>query len=141
MKSPPLLIAFAFATSCAPAAPDIAVNDAWARATAAGQSSGAVYATIANRGAADQLVGVSSEAGTAMLHRSDQEGGVARMRMVSEVPIPAGGEVALAPGGTHIMLTGLAAPLAIGTDLPLTLRFAKAGPRTVRVAVVAAGAR
>ena len=141
MKFAPLLIACFLAAGCAPGAPDIVVSDAWARATAPGQSSAAVYATIANRGAADRMVGIASDGGIAMFHRSDVEGGVARMRMLAEVAIPADGQVVLAPGGTHIMLTGLAAPLAIGTDFPLTLRFAEAGQRTVRVAVVAAGAR
>ena len=138
---PALLIALLLTPSCAPRAPDIKVGDAWARATAPGQSSGAVYATIANRGAADRLVGVSSGNGTAMLHRSDNDGGVARMRMLSELPIPAADSVTLAPGGTHVMLTGLTAPLAAGGRFPVTLRFAKSGPRTVSVAVVPAGAR
>ena len=121
--------------------PEIEVSDAWARATAPGQSNAAVYATIANRGGPDRLIGVSSNAGMAMLHRSDNEGGVSRMQMLSDLAIPADGRVALAPGGTHVMVTGLGAPLAVGADFPLTFRFAKAGPRTVKVAVVAAGAR
>ncbi|MDQ3140596.1 MAG: copper chaperone PCu(A)C [Pseudomonadota bacterium] len=126
---------------CEGASPDIAVSDAWARATAPGQSSGAVYATIVNDGAADQLVAVSTTAGNAMLHGNDGTGGVARMRMVADLPIPARAKVQLAPGATHVMLGGLKAPLTAGTHFPLTLRFAKAGPRTVEVAVVAAGAR
>ncbi|KAI9880153.1 MAG: Pre-mRNA-splicing factor rse1, partial [Watsoniomyces obsoletus] len=135
MKSAPFLIALALTTSCAPRAPDIAVSDAWARATAPGQSSGAVYATIANRGAADMLVGVGSPAGSAMLHRSDNEGGIARMRMLSSVEIPVRETVVLAPGATHIMLTGLAAPLAAGSAFPITFQFAQSGPRTVTVAI------
>ena len=126
---------------CEGRSPAIKVSDAWARATAPGQSNAAVYVTIANRGGADRLVGVSSDAGAAILHQSENGGGVARMRMVSETPIPAGGRVMLAPGGTHIMLTGLGSPLAVGADFPVTFRFAKAGPRTVTVAVVGAGAR
>ncbi|MCY7397518.1 MAG: copper chaperone PCu(A)C [Sphingomonas bacterium] len=141
MNFAPLLIAFALTASCAPGAPQIEIGDAWARATAPGQSRGAAYATIVNRGAADRLVGVASDAGSATLHRSHHDGGVARMRMLPELPIPAGSSVALAPGGTHVMLTRLAAPLAIGADFPLTFRFAGAGPRTVKVTVVAAGAR
>jgi copper(I)-binding protein len=139
-----LLIAAALlSTACArtPAAPDIAVHDAWARATAAGQSNAAIYATIANRGGADRLVGVSSSAGMAMLHASEASGGMARMRPVADLAIPAGGEVALAPGGTHVMVSGLAAPLRAGATVPLTLTFATSAPRTVDVAVVAAGAR
>jgi copper(I)-binding protein len=125
----------------APTGPAISVTDAWARATAPGQSSGAIYATIANDGAADQLVGVSSDAGMAMLHSNDASGGIARMRMLSDLAIPAGGRVALAPGGTHIMLTGLKTPLTAGGDLTITMRFANAGPRTVKVAIVAPGAQ
>ena len=140
----PLLIASALlAGGCAraPQAPDISVRDAWARATAAGQSTAAVYATIANRGSADRLTGVTSNSGMAMLHASSSDGGMARMRMVADVVIPAEGEVKLAPGGTHVMLTGLAAPLNVGDRLQLTLRFATSAARTVDVAVVAAGER
>ena len=126
---------------CDAPSPEIQVSDGWARATAPGQSSAAAYATIANRGSADRLIGVSSNAGMAMLHRSDNEGGVSRMRMLSDMAIPAGDRVALAPGGTHIMVTGLRAPLAVGANFAITLRFAKTGPRTVAVTVVAAGAR
>ena len=142
MKFALLSIALVLAAGCAPAAPDIAVSDAWARATAAGQSSAAVYATIANRGGADRLVGVSSEAaGTAMLHGSETAGGIVRMRMLPDLAIPADAKVELAPGGTHVMLTGVGAPLAAGESFAMTFRFARTAPRTVRVAIVAAGAR
>ncbi len=136
-----MLAASLLAAGCAPSAPDIEVSDAWARATAPGQSSGAIYATIANRGSADRLVGVAASAGTAMLHSSATVNGVSRMRMLSDLAIPANGQVALAPGGTHIMLTGLPAPLATGADLRLTLRFAQSGSRTLPVAIVAPGSR
>ena len=140
---PLILAATLLAAGCskAPAAPAITVTDAWARATAPGQSSGAVYATIANQGGADRLVGVSSTAGMAMLHSNESKDGVARMRMLSELTIPANSQVALAPGGTHVMLSGLAAPLAAGSELGVTLRFATAGEKTVRVAIVAPGSR
>jgi hypothetical protein len=133
-----LLVALA---GCNSASPDIQVRDAWARATAPAQSSGAVYVTIDNGGGADRLVGVSTVAGSAMLHDNDSQGGIARMRMVADMPIAPRQRVALAPGAMHIMLTGLKAPLKAGDHFPLTLKFASAGPRTVEVAVVAAGAR
>lgn len=141
MKSALSFFALCLAPGCAPSASRVDVSDAWARATAPGQSSAAVYATIANGGSADQLVEVSSKGAMAMLHRSDNENGVARMRMLSQVAIPAGERVTLAPAATHIMLTGLSAPLAAGASFPLTMRFAQAGPRTVSVTVVAPGAR
>ena len=126
---------------CGSASPQIEVSDAWARATAPGQTSGAVYATIVNNGGGDALVGVSTGAGSAMLHGNDSADGVARMRMMARLPVPARSRVKLAPGAAHVMLTGLKAPLAAGTKFPVTFQFAEAGPRTVEVAVVAAGAR
>lgn len=140
MRSIVLTIVLALA-GCSPAVPDITVSDAWARATAPGQASGAVYATIVNGGDDDELVRASTPVASAMLHGNANDGGVARMRMVEALPIPAGSRTTLAPGATHVMLTGLKSPLLPGTRFPLTLRFARTGQRTVDVAVVAAGAR
>ncbi len=44
--------------------------------------------------------------------------------------------IAFAPGGYHIMLTGLKAPLKTGDSFPLTLTFAGAGEVKVDVKVV-----
>ena len=126
---------------CGGASPRIKVSDAWARATAPGQTGGAIYATIVNDGGADELVGVATGAGSAMLHSNESVDGVARMRMMVRLPVPARARVKLAPGAAHVMLGGLKAPLAAGTKFPVTFQFAKAGPRTVEVGVVAAGAR
>ena len=130
------------AAACSgPAKPTVEVRDAWARATAPGQSSGAIYATIVSD-ADDALIGASTDrAGMAMIHSSDNVGGVARMRMLDQVELPAGEDVALAPGGTHIMLEGLTSPLVAGDKLSLDLQFTKAGTRKVDVTVVAAGGR
>ena len=54
--------------------------------------------------------------------------------------LPAGQEVALKPGATHIMLLGLTRPLRPGQSFPLTLVFEKAGTRAVTVSVEKAGA-
>lgn len=123
--------------------PILEFHDAWARATAPGQSSGAMYVTIVNRGGAgDRLLGVTAaRAGTAMVHASETLDGVARMRMVGALPIPANAKVALAPGGTHIMLDGMTAPLVVGERIELTLRFEKAGTKSVVVTVNVPAAR
>ncbi|MEO7787280.1 MAG: copper chaperone PCu(A)C [Sphingomicrobium sp.] len=125
-----------------PIAPDISVRDGWARETAPGQTSGAAYVTIVSRGSAgDRLVGVTTPAASsAMLHASSESGGVMSMRMAKEVAVPGGATVALKPLGTHIMLTGLTAPLKTGDRVSLTLRFARAGERQVDAAVLAASA-
>jgi periplasmic copper chaperone A len=134
-----LLFAFAalLLAACQPGEPAIAVEGGWARATVAGQSGGAAYLTIVNRGSDDRLVEVSvPRAGQAMLHGSSMEGGVMRMRHLSDgLPIPAGSTVELAPNGTHIMLMGLATPLRPGEQFPVTLRFARAGASETTIKV------
>ena len=130
--------------ACKPTAPpagSIEVRDAWARETAPGQASGAVYLTIVNSGSTgDKLLSVTTpKAQMAMLHGSNSTGGVMAMRMMRDLAIPGAQVVTLAPLGTHIMLTGLAAPLRPGDHLPLTLRFAHAGARQVDAVVLPAG--
>ena len=55
-----------------------------------------MYVTIINRGGADdRLLGVTaSRAGMAMVHATETLDGVARMRMVGALPIPANATVA-----------------------------------------------
>ncbi len=53
--------------------------------------------------------------------------GMMTMQEVASVPVPAGESVSFAPGGYHVMLMELAKPLEVGSSVPLTLTFAKAG--------------
>ena len=127
------------ASAAADAGPTI--SQAWARATAPGVDVGAVYMTIDGGAKDDDLVSASTaRASMVHLHTVEESGGVAKMRPVEGVPVPAGKRVVLAPKGTHVMLMGLAQPLVAGDSFALTLKFAKAGERTVSVAVRAAGA-
>lgn len=123
--------------------PILEFRDAWARATAAGQTSGAMYVTIVNSGETDdRLLGVTaSRAGMAMVHATETLDGVARMRVVSALPIPANATIALSPGGTHIMLDRMTEPLVVGERIELTLSFEKSGTKTVPVIVHAPAAR
>jgi copper(I)-binding protein len=61
------------------------------------------------------------------------------MMMMQELeaglPLPAGDAVQLKPGGTHVMLMGVAEPLRAGQSVPLTLTFAQAGPVEVTASV------
>ncbi|QNM82631.1 copper chaperone PCu(A)C [Sphingomonas sabuli] len=135
---PALYLAAVLLTACsgeAPA-PDVAVQDAWVRATLPGQSVGAAYLTIANRGGGtDRLVGVSTPAGNAALHASTMDGGVMRMRALDGLDIPANATVDLKPHGTHVMITGVAQPLSTGQSVPLRLTFERSGVRDVTAAV------
>jgi copper(I)-binding protein len=85
----------------------------------------AAYLAIRNQGPRPEaLVAVESEvADTVELHDVSMAGGVMRMRTVGSVAVPAGGQVALEPGGLHVMLVGLDRALAEGDSVPLVLRF------------------
>ena len=138
-----IVSAIAVLAACSqPTGPEVKVADAWARATAPGQG-GAVYATIDNMGGTgDRLLSVATDrASMAMIHEGGTENGVARMRMVHSLDVPAGAQAKLAPGGNHIMLEGLKAPLAAGDKFQLTMRFERSGSIAVPVCVVAPGSR
>lgn len=114
----------------------ILIEHAWARAAATANS--AAYLTLENAGTEpDRLIGVATVAArSAELHSSSVDAqGVASMRPVQAVELPAGGQAQLAPGGLHIMLMGLTQPLEVGQHFPLSLTFEKAGSVTVEVAV------
>lgn len=137
-----LLLLLAATSASAQTAPTIAVSDPWARRAPAahgqGQSAnGAVYMTIANRGAeADAVVSAASDAaGLVELHEVKNEGGVMAMRPLPRLPLPAGGTLELKPGGYHVMLLGLTRPLHAGDTVKVTLTFEKAAPLTIEAAV------
>jgi periplasmic copper chaperone A len=116
------------------------VSQAWARATAPGVDVGAAYLSIDGGARDDTLISAKSErAAMVHLHTVEESDGVAKMRAVEGIEVPAGKRVVLAPKGTHIMLMGLTRPLVAGETFPLELRFAKAGELGVTVVVRAAG--
>ena len=134
------VLAVACAGPAAPAAPGtsaaastgVAVIDAWARPAPAGGDS-AAYLTITNTGAADTLLSVHCTiARSTMLHETATDAsGMTGMSMVGSLPVPAGGSVRLAPGGSHVMLGGLTSALAVGTTIELQLLFEHAGTITI----------
>jgi len=101
----------------------VKVEGAWARASVPGQmGTGAFMKLTAKDGA--KLVGASSPvAGVTEVHEMKMEGDVMKMRAVPAIDLPAGKAVELKPGGYHVMLLDLKAPLATNTTVPLTLTF------------------
>jgi copper(I)-binding protein len=101
----------------------VKVEGAWARASVQGQKgTGAFMKLTAPEGA--KLVAASSPAaGVAEVHEMKMEGDVMKMRAVPVLELPAGKAVELKPGGYHIMLLDLKAPLAPNTTVPVTLTF------------------
>jgi copper(I)-binding protein len=134
---PPVLLLLIAAAD----APVIQVDHPWARASAGAATTGAAYLTIVDTGPADQLTGASTPAAaTAEIHESMSDMGMMKMRPVVGLALEPGKPVTLKPGGYHVMLTGLKAPLKAGDTFPLTLKFQHAPPMTVTVTVEPIGA-
>ena len=121
---------------------EIRIEAAFARATPGGVKDGAAFMTLHNAGAqSDRLVAVkAANAARVQLHNHVMEGGVARMREVPGLDVPAGARVELKPGGYHLMMLGLKAPMKEGDSVPLELRFERSGSVVVNVPVKALGA-
>lgn len=120
----------------------LTVGHPWSRATPEKARAAGAYLTIVNRGGeADRLIAVASPAADrASVHTMAMENGVMQMRPLSGgLPIGPGETVTLAPGGLHLMLNGLKAPLRQGETLPLTLTFERAGTVEVEAAIEAMG--
>lgn len=122
---------------CAPsdeptaAAPDgaagdgVTITDAWVMSAESGMS--AAFGELANTTDHDLTVVEASSAASTMLelHETvENETGEMVMRQVEGgFVIRAGSTITLEPGGDHIMLMDLTAPLEAGTDVSFTLTF------------------
>ena len=117
----------------------IRVETAWARASAGEARNGAAYMTLHNVGTGpDRLLSVtSSVAGKIELHNHIMVGNVAQMRPVDAIEVSPGSPTVLQPGGLHVMLLDLKAPLKAGQSFPVTLTFERAGKVEATVAVQA----
>ena len=101
----------------------VKVEGAWARAMVQGQQSTGAFMSLTAKEAV-ALVGVSSPiAGVAEVHEMKMEGDIMKMRAVPTLDLPAGKKVDFKPGGYHVMLMDLKAPLALGSTVPVTLTF------------------
>ncbi len=108
---------------------DLKLMAPWVRASVPGQVNGAGYVQIDNKAKqGDRLVSASaSGVNRVELHTIITENGVAKMREVTGIDVPASGSVRLSPGGFHIMFLGLTEPFKAGATVPVTLKFEKAG--------------
>lgn len=113
----PLLLALV----CGSAMAQITVTDPWVRATVAQQKVTGAFMQIT--AAADaRLVEVRSPVSTTVeIHEMVMDQEVMKMRAIPALDLPAGQAVELKPGGYHVMLMGLGAPVKDGDIVPLTL--------------------
>jgi copper(I)-binding protein len=84
------------------------------------------YLTIQNNGSSDKLIGARLSTGGTVELRGPSGTGAVLMRTVSSIAIPARTTVRLDPNSFHLLVTG-SGPMKAGTEIRLTLIFAKAG--------------
>lgn len=125
--------------ACARGADPIDIQNAWVRATPPGSKVTAGYAELTAR-QADALIAVSSPAAPRVeMHASRHVGESMQMHPVEQIELPAGERVVLAPGGLHLMLMDLPAPLTAGELVSLTFTFRSAPPATVQARILPPG--
>jgi hypothetical protein len=111
------------------------VQDAWVRATVAGQPSTGAFMTLQADSDSKLLSVQSPAAKTVQIHQSTMKDDVMSMRQVESVALPAGKPVSFDPHGYHIMLIDLTAQVQEGSKVPLTLivENAKGEKETIEV--------
>ena len=114
----------------------IVVRDAWIREPPP-RSPAAGYLVVENRGGESvELVAVATEAAEQTeIHVMEYKNDRMTMRRVEGLQVPAGGEIALKPGGAHLMLMELRQPLRDGDEVELVLRFDDGTERRTQVPV------
>ena len=113
------------------------VSGAWFRSLPGKAPAGGYFTAQNNTSREVVISGASSDAcGMLMIHQSSNKGGMSGMMMMEEVKVPAGGKVAFAPGGYHLMCEQ--PKMKIGGKVPVTLHFA--GGNSVAVAFEVRGA-
>lgn len=104
----------------------IQISDAWVKSADEGMS--AAFGELTNDSDEDiTVVSAESEASSMLeLHETvENDAGEMVMRQIDGgFVIPAGGSLSLEPGGNHIMLMDLTAPLVAGAETSFTLTFA-----------------
>lgn len=115
----------------------IQASDAWTRPTPPSAKTAALYFTLTNK--SDKPVAITSAFAKAAekteIHETTMVDGVAKMRPIPGLDIPAKGDIAFKPGGLHVMLFGLKEPLKAGDKVILNLSFENGEKLSVAVNV------
>lgn len=111
------------------------VDDAWVRATVAGQPSTGAFMTLQADSDSKLLSVQSPVAKTVQIHQSSMKDDVMSMRQVESVELPAGKPVSFDPHGYHVMLMDLTAQVKEGDKVPLilTVENAKGEKETIKM--------
>mgnify|MGYP003419005306 FL=1 len=134
------LLAAVLTLGSASALADIAVSDAWVRATVPAQKATGAFMQLKSDADARLLSATSPVAGVVEIHEMVMDGKVMKMNAVPSLDLPAGKAVELTPGGYHVMLMDLKQQVKEGDEVPLTLTIeSKDGSRAPLEAKAAAG--
>ena len=116
------LSALLLALASAPTLAQTSVQDPWVRGTVAGQKATGAFMQITSAQGGKLLAISSPAAGVAEIHEMKMEGSTMQMRALpGGLDLPAGSAMALKPGGYHVMLLDLKAPLKAGDTVDLQL--------------------
>lgn len=120
------------------AADSVSVQEPYVRMAPPNAPATGAFMIIKNNGDKDLKVLKAANPASRVteLHNHINDGGVMRMRPVTAVEIKAKGEVALKPGGLHVMMIDLKAPLKEGEIVPITLGFDDGSSKVVEAKVV-----
>ena len=129
-----LLSAGAFAGS----ADQVSVDNPYVRLAPPNAPATGAFMVIRNAGDKDVKVVKADNPASRVteLHTHLNEGGVMKMRPVPAIEVKAMGEAVLKPGGLHVMLIDLKAPMKEGDVVPITLTFDDGSTRKVDAKVV-----
>ena len=140
MKKISLLLAslMVSAGALAAAADMVTVDEPYVRLAPPNAPATAAFMVIKNAGDKDvKVVKADNPASKATeLHTHLNENGVMKMRPVAAIEIKSKGETALKPGGLHVMLINLNAPMKEGDVVPITLTFDDGSSKKVDAKVV-----
>jgi copper(I)-binding protein len=124
------------------AADNVSVQDPYVRLAPPNAAATGAFMVIRNTGDKDvKVVKADNPVSKATeLHTHLNEGGVMKMRPVPAIEIKAKGEAVLRPGGLHVMMIDLKAPMKEGDSVPITLTFDDGSSKQVDARVVRATA-
>lgn len=128
------------ATGCAKEE-ELRVTDAWVRLSAVPANPSAAYFTVRGGPQDAELISVSSTVAIRSEMHESMTGhqGMASMKPIQSVAIPAGGAVKFEPGGKHVMFWNVNPGIKPPRTMPLVFAFANGERIEVAATTIAAG--
>lgn len=122
----------------AAAADNVTVQDPYVRLAPPNAPATGAFMVIKNTGDKDVKVLKADNPASRVteLHTHLNENGVMKMRPVPAIDVKAKGQAVLQPGGLHVMMIDLKAPMKEGDIVPITLTFDDGSSKQVDAKVV-----